>query len=308
MLFLLKTNEIMKAKDIAEKLEVNEKQVRRYKEVLDEYFNIESIPGQNGGYRLDKSTYFPFKEVLTQHETILLKQFISGLDSNYIDNNLELMNAIEKINYTIVNKSSDDNLYDLIIPYSRVKAYDLETQKLFDDIYLSILDSKQLIIEYKGNNGQSSERKIEPYQFITYKGEKYLVAFCLLRNEVRFFKLRRIVKTIQTSFTFYKKRNVKDLLDEYRRNSIGIFGGEKYNLTLEIKYPMANTIKERIWVENQIVDDKSYENKIIFKASMTGGPELESWILSMGECVKIIEPIELKEKIHMKLEKMIKNI
>lgn len=305
---MLKTNEIMKAKDIAEKLEVNEKQVRRYKEVLDEYFDIESIPGQNGGYRLDKSTYFPFKEVLTEHETILLKQFISGIDCNYIDNNAELINAIEKINYTIVNKSSENSLCDVIIPYSRVKSSDLDTQKLFDEIYLSILESKQLIIEYKDNNGKASERKIEPYQFITYKGEKYLLAFCLLRNDIRFFKLRRIVKVIRTSFTFAKEINVKEIIENYKRNSIGIFGGENYNLILEIKYPMANTIKERIWVENQIVDDKTYEDKIIFKASMTGGPELESWILSMGECVKIIEPMELKEKIHMKLEKMIKNI
>ena len=101
---------------------------------------------------------------------------------------------------------------------------------------------------------------------------------------------------------------IKKLINEHRENSIGIFAGKSYNMILEIKYPMANTIKERIWVENQIIDDTAYEDKIIFKAEMKGGPELESWILSMGECVKILEPQELREKIHEKLENMIKNI
>lgn len=305
MLFMLKENKIMKAKDIADKLEVNEKQVRRYKEILDPYFNIESIPGKNGGYKISENSYFPFREILSKEEIDKLKEFINGLDSNYLCNNPELMKIIGKINFTLFDDSDEQGL-DVIIPYSRVnKAYD---EKIFNEIYLSILDSTEALIKYKDNNGKISERRIQPYKFFTYKGEKYLIAFCLLRNQIRYFKLRRIIEFIKTSFKFEKKIDVDKIIDEHRENSIGIFAGKIYNIILEIKYPMANTIKERIWVENQIVDDTSYDDRIIFKALMKGGPELDSWILSMGDCVKIIEPAELKEKIHEKLEKMIKNI
>lgn len=307
MLFMLKSGGIIKAKDIASRLEVDEKQVRRYKENLDEFFDIQSISGKNGGYKLN-ATYFPFKEVLAEEEVILLKEAISSLDANYLENNPKLLKAIEKINYTIFNNEDNEDSCEQIIPYSRVRKLEKDLKKVSEDIYKNILDNQEVIIEYKDNNGESTERRVQPYQFITYKGEKYLVAFCLLRNQIRFFKLRRISDYKITSKKFEKVIDVKKLLEDYKKNSIGIFGGKKYNLKLEIKYPMANTIKERIWVENQEVDDTTFQDRIIFKAFMTGGPEIVSWILSMGTCVKVIEPEELKQDIHKKLEEMIKNI
>lgn len=307
MLFMLKSGGIIKAKDIASRLEVDEKQVRRYKENLDEFFDIQSISGKNGGYKLN-ATYFPFKEVLAEEEVILLKEAISSLDANYLENNPKLLKAIEKINYTIFNNEDNEDSCEQIIPYSRVRKLEKDLKKVSEDIYKNILDNQEVIIEYKDNNGESTERRVQPYQFITYKGEKYLVAFCLLRNQIRFFKLRRISDYKITSKKFEKVIDVKKLLEDYKKNSIGIFGGKKYNLKLEIEYPMANTIKERIWVENQEVDDTTFQDRIIFKAFMTGGPEIVSWILSMGTCVKVIEPEELKQDIHKKLEEMIKNI
>ena len=306
MLFLLKENRIMKAKDIAAELEVNEKQVRRYKDMLAIYFSIESISGKNGGYKLSDNIYFPFKEILEKEEIEKLKQFIHGLDDEYLNNNPEIMKIIRKINFNLFDENDNEDI-DVMIPYSRVKNADIS--RYFNKIYLSIIDSTEAIIKYKDNQGKISDnRRIQPYKLFTYKGEKYLIAFCLLRNEIRYFKLRRIMEFIKTSFKFEKTIDIEKILNEHKKNSIGIFSGKTYNVILEIKYPMANTIKERIWVENQIIDETSYDDKIIFKASMKGGPELESWILSIGDCVKIIEPQELKEKIHEKLKSMIKNI
>lgn len=307
MIFMLKENKIMKAKEIAERLEVNEKQVRRYKEVLDPYFNIESIPGKNGGYRINNNVYFPFKEILSKNEVQTLKEFIYGLDSSYLINNPKVMKIIEKINFSILENEKEE-VIDSIIPYSRVNKGEEESNRFFNEIYLSILESTILIIEYKDNNGNISERRIEPYRFFTYKGEKYLVSFCLLRNEIRFFKLRRILKVIKTSFKFKKRIDADKLIKEYKENSIGIFAGETYDVVLEIQYPVANIVKERVWVENQEIDDTSFQDKIIFKAQMKGGPEIESWILSMGEAVKILKPNILKVKIHKKLKKMLENI
>lgn len=307
MLFMLKTNKVMKVKEIAEQLEVNERQVRRYKDALEEYFEIDSIPGKGGGYMLKNYKYFPFKQVLSSHEINMLNDFINSLDSDYLVNNPEIVKIIEKINLNILEKD-DQQQYNQIIPYSRVTAIDEKIEDIFNQLYLSILECTKVIIEYRDNNGKISKREIEPYQFITYKGEKYLVAFCLLRNEIRFFKLRRITSIIRRNVKFQKSIDVKKIIDEYKANNIGIFSGDIYKIKLEIRYPVANIIKERIWVENQVIDDTTYEDRIIFEAEMKGGPEIESWILSMGDTVKIIEPLKLRNKIHEKLVKMIKNI
>ncbi|MEG0306461.1 MAG: WYL domain-containing protein [Clostridium sp.] len=304
MLFILKSGRVVKAKEIAEQLEVTVKEVGRYKVVLEEFFDIESLPGPNGGYRL-RDTYFPFKEVLKENEVRMLKDAIGALNDVSLDNSIELKNIINKINYSIINKQ-DDGVSEQMIPYSKVKSIGGLHKKICDVLCEAIISSYETKISYKDNSGELSDRRVQPYQFLRYKGEKYLVANCLLRNEVRFFKIARIQACIVTSKKFEKTVNVKGLIEEYKCNNIGIFEGREYNLILEISPPMANTVSERVWVENQEISE--LHNGIIrFKAAMKGGPEIISWILSMGSCVKIIEPQQLREEIIVKLEDMIKN-
>lgn len=306
MLFMLKKNKIVKCKDIAEELEVKERQVRSYKDILSQFVPIESIPGRYGGYILRDDAMFPVKELLKEDEIELIKDFINGIDSNLIDSNTELKRAIDKINYTIEN--NEENCASSIIPYSRVKPLDDNQRKIKEDIHRSCIESNELIIEYGDNKGTVDDRRIQPYKLITYKGEYYLYAFCLKRNAIRNFKLKRIRKCIVTNKKFAKSIDIDKYLLNERNNSIGIFGGEEYDLELLIRNPMANTVKERIWVENQIIDEESYPEGIVFKAKMKGGPEILSWILSMGENVTIVKPEELKVKIRVKLERMIKNL
>lgn len=305
MLFMLKTGRLIKGKEIAEMLEVTTKEVRRYKIVLDEFFDIESVPGPNGGYRL-RDTYFPFKEVLTSEEVNILKNAINSLNDISLESNLALKKAINKINYSILNNESNE-ANEAMIPYSKVKSLDKVHEKMIDDIYESILGNYEIYISYKDNNGNITRRRVQPYQYLRYKGEKYLVGNCLKRNNIRFFKLTRINDYAVTGKVFKKTININKLLDEYRHNSMGIFGGKEYNLVLQINPPMANTISERIWVDNQQIE-KLENGSIIFKAIMKGGPEIISWILSMGECVKIIGPVNLKEEISEKLINMMENI
>lgn len=305
MLFMLRTGTLIKGKEIANKLETTVKEVRRYKEVLDEFFEIESVPGPNGGYRL-KDTYFPFKEVLTEDEVLLIKNAVDSLDSTMFENNLVLKKAVDKINYSILN-NKEEVISEQLIPYSRIKSLDENYKKILDDIYKAMFNRVEIIISYKDNNGKCSRRRVQPYKYLRYKGEKYLVAYCLMRNEIRFFKLARIQEYTITTVKFNRTIDINKVLVEYKSNSIGIYSGKEYRIILEIDPPIANTIKERLWVDNQEVEELG-EGKIKFKAIMKGGPEIITWILSMGECVKIIEPTYLREEIYKKLQKMIKNI
>lgn len=301
MLFRLKQGAIIKKKDLATEFGVTERQISRYKNSLSNLFIIDSVPGPNGGYKMLDS-YFPFKELLTKEEIMLLKIHITS--SQYEDNE-KIQRALDKINYTILKDS--DNISAQIIPYSKVNIDEEYMVKIQKDFYEAILNKNEVIIEYVGNNGKETKRRIEPYKLFIYKGETYIVANCLERNDIRFFKLIRIKHHIITSINFDANINIESRLKEYRENSIGIFSGQEYKLELEISPPMANTIKERIWVDNQEIEDLN-DGKILFKATMKGEPELISWILSMKSYVKVISPNSLKEKIREELEKMIKNL
>ena len=303
MLFELKKGNIVKKKDLANKLGITEKQVLRYKNAISELFTIESIPGPNGGYKMI-DLYFPFKELLTKEEIILLKMHINSCQYNDIESE-KLKRALEKINYTILKDT--DNISAQMIPYSKINVSNKDILTIKKIFYEAILNHQQIIIEYTGNYGANTKRTIEPYKLIIFKGEWYIASKCLLRNDIRFFKLIRIKNYIVTSKRFKIDNDVDKLITEYRKNSIGIFGGKEYDIELEITPPIANTIKERIWVDNQIIEELN-NGKILFKARMNIDPEIISWIFSMKSSVKIIKPEILKKEVKCELKKMIENL
>ena len=67
MWFMLSDGMTVKIKDIANELEISERQIKRYKEILSDYVDIEATTGRGGGYRL-KDIYFPLRTTLTEAE------------------------------------------------------------------------------------------------------------------------------------------------------------------------------------------------------------------------------------------------
>ncbi|MDU1053033.1 HTH domain-containing protein [Clostridium baratii] len=144
MMFMLKSERVIKKKELAEKLGVNEKQVLRYKNALDEVFNIVSVPGPSGGYKLE-DTYFPFKEVLSEKEIMSLKFILKRMD--FGDEEEEKYNNIlDKINFSILN--SENEYKGDIIPYSRRNGDINKLKEIEMKIYEAILEKKKIIIDY----------------------------------------------------------------------------------------------------------------------------------------------------------------
>lgn len=304
MLFILKNRGLIKVREIAEKLEVSEKQVKRYKEELDQYFDIESISGPNGGYRL-KEMYFPFKTVLSEEEIALLKYTVDSLEDISEENNNKIRKAIDKINYSILNQFKLED--DYVIPYSKSAVVSSELIEKVNEIYKAIINNLEIEIRYEGNSGHESQRTIQPYKFIIYKGERYLVANCLLRNEIRYFKVRRIKEYNIKEKVFTRNIDINKVLQHHKTERFGIYDGDIYNVVMEIYPPLAKSIKEKIWVDNQniLVNE---DGSIVFKAEIQESPELISWILGMAEHVKVLEPEELKLELRNKLNKMTRNL
>ncbi|KZL91866.1 helix-turn-helix transcriptional regulator [Clostridium magnum] len=301
MIFKLKPGVVIKRKELADEFNISEKQVARYKRILEEFFTIESIPGPTGGYRLLDS-YFPFKELLTEDEVMLLKYYSAS--SQYSDDE-KLRKALDKINYSILKE--DNQISAQIIPYSRINNNGRDIQRTQNKFYEAILHKYEVIISYTSNEGKSTRRRVQPYKLFMYKGECYVIAKCLLKDSIRFFKLVRISEMIVTSIKFEQNLDVEKFLQDSMDKNIGIFYGQEYKLKLKIYPPMSNTIKERIWVDNQVITELE-NGEIFFEATMQGGPEIISWILSMRSCVKVIEPESLKIELKEELEKMINNL
>ena len=301
LITLLKSNKRIKRKEIADALGVSERMVRKYISDLQEAnITIESIPGPSGGYELKGHNYLlnlntDNEEVKSLEKALeQLKQqefeYIDDLESltKKVKSNNELTNDIT---YGIISESEETYL-------DKEEDYELEIQS-------ACLMRHKLKMSYHSISSGDSIRVIRPYAVITKNDMKYVIAYCENRKTIRTFKLIRInwIEVLSDKFDINSSFDIK----EYMKNTIGIFNNDEIKLKLLLKKPFSYSVSERKYVENQHITWNDDET-IIFEATMNGKEDIIRWILSMGECVTILEPLYLKEELKNILKNMINTI
>lgn len=298
MIILLKSRGKMKCKDIAEELEVDERQVRKYKQDLElAGVNITSTTGIDGGYRLDGYDYLLNLNIKPEDLAVLNLANLQ-LKSMKFPYYKEFNILTDKI--STVDRSNNKRCIQYFEKSAR-ENINMKYKKETLDINYAVITQRKVYIEYFSLSSGLSSRTIHPYAIVSYKNSLYIIAFCEKRNEIRNFKISRIKehKVLNSKFEMDKKFSLK----EYMKNSFGIYRDDKLNLKLCIYKPMSYIVSEKIWVENQKIiwnDDES----IIFEAIMSGKTEIVSWILSMGSNAKVLGPGELKKTIKEEIDKM----
>lgn len=298
MIILLKSRGKMKCRDIAEELEVDERQIRKYKQDLElAGVNITSVTGVDGGYSIDGYDYLLNLNISDEDLAVLnlANLQLKSMNFSYCK---EFNNLMDKMN--VANKSNNNSCTQYFQKSAR-ENIDVKDKKKTLDINYSVITKRKVEIEYFSLSSGLSSRTVHPYAIVSYKNSLYMIAFCEKRKEVRDFKISRIreYRVLDSKFQMDKNFSLK----KYMEDSIGIYRGSKLNIRLHIYNPMSYIISEKTWVENQKIiwnDDES----IIFEAAMSGKTEIISWILGMGSNVEILEPEELKTAIKEEIDKM----
>ena len=303
MLAILRSRDKVTRKEIAKELEVNIREITRYKEALESTgVTITEIRGRGGGYVLENKDYLLNLELSKSEENALMsaKSFLDGQGLHYYR---DLCAAIDKIN--AVNPKKNSNIKP--ISYSKgikIKAYHEEESNKWLVINDGIMTNRKVKITYKDSKGNTSIRVIDPYGQYTYYGANFFVGKCNDKKELRNFKLIRIKEISLLNDKFEKEKfNIK----EYLKNSIGIYKGQQLLLKLKITYPYAQGFSEFQWVDNEKVTEYIEEGYIIYEATVEGKTELIPWIMGMGTACTVLEPKELIEEIKEEYKKVLNN-
>ncbi len=293
----------MNLQEIADELEVSKRQVSRYREDLDKAgIYVTSTPGRYGGYSLDNKDYILGLNVTDEEYLTLLSAQEHLKHENFIGYE-DLKSLVDKVGALKENENVME--FDFYIKSTKSNYNFQKEKKIWFDIKASIISSQKIKILYKSTKREAIFRVVHPYYIFQYKGSMYFAGFCEYRQEIRDFKISRIKKYEILKEKFQKNNNfdVKD----YMKNCFGIFKGEELYIKLEIKYPVAQIVQEKIWVENQVIEELADKNAILFKAKVRGLTEIKSWILGMGSDVRVIQPDSLIEEIQKEAKQLLEN-
>jgi predicted DNA-binding transcriptional regulator YafY len=149
------------------------------------------------------------------------------------------------------------------------------------------------------------ERLVDPYYLRYYQGVWYLIAFCHLRNEYRFFALDRISNITCTGRDFQIRSDFD--VEQFMQDSFQLYRGDE---ALEVKIwfspRQARWIREKQWHPTQKLAEQP-DGSIILAMTTSGLTQVKSWILGFGSEARALAPQALVKEIENELDRSRQN-
>jgi len=193
---------------------------------------------------------------------------------------------------------------ELLSPRISVRA--VPSRMINPDVWASVVTALRknlrLNVEFRAAGYTSFVRRvIDPYHLFAYSGEWYLIAADKKRDEPRLYALSRIKSAtgFEEHFEMPKDFDAKT----YLRGAFGIFRGEKSAMVrLRFDADQAPYILERTWMQGQHIK-RLRSGEVILSFQTSHLYEVERWVLSWGEGVKVLGPKELLQSVRSTLLK-----
>lgn len=203
ILWMLNSGTKITAKQISERLEINIRSVYRYMDALCvSGVPIISEPGHNGGYSLlnnfiQAPLFFNLEE-----KKSLLHAAVFAMESGYPFME-SLNNATSKLKM-FSNQEQEKVLNRHLVGFEVVsRICDPAVKSILMELEQAVANECSMEIEYcTGYEGHPKHRVVDPYGMLYWNNKWYAIAFCHLRNEIRNFRVDRIINIISTKNTF----------------------------------------------------------------------------------------------------------
>ena len=279
------------APELAKKFEVSIRTIYRDLDTISAAgVPIYATQGRGGGIFI-MSDFVLNKSLLSEQEKEQILMALQGISATEHNQTDELL---MKLSGLFQSKVTNWIEVDFSEWYKNTPNYNV-----FNLIKNAIFNQNMITFSYFAQEGNYSNRTVEPIKLIFKNKDWYLYGFCLLRNDFRFFKLTRIKDLEISSDTF--RRAVENIpkVETVIKNKNFIHAKLKFSPKVAFR------------VYDEFTDDVSKDNQgnLYVNIDLPDNETLFSYILSFGDNIEILEPDYLrhsmKEKLALMLEKYI---
>jgi predicted DNA-binding transcriptional regulator YafY len=206
VLDLLQNHGQMRGDDLAARLEVDVRTVRRYALILRERgIPVEVKRGRYGGYSLPAGYRQPL--ALTKEEALALTYGLLGAGQQALGlNERDAARTLKKVTRVLPAATRDligalDGAVTFATP--RLSGDFGGAPECLDAVVQAIQARYRVRIRYCAQTGDVTERDVDPYQVAYRAGRWYLVGHCHLRADLRVFRLDHIqhARVLAETFT-----------------------------------------------------------------------------------------------------------
>ena len=277
ILYYILEKEKVTANELADKFEVSVRTIYRDIDSISSVgVPIFTTQGKGGGIKIDNE-FILNKSLFDANEK---EQIIAALQGLEKTNEAYKSELITKLSALFKIKNSNWIEIDFT-SWESNNTY----QDLFNTLKIAIINKNIISFSYNSSKGEKINRKVKPIRLLFKEQDWYLYAFCLLRNNFRYFKLSRI-------------KDLEVLAINYEDNfeNVVLKKELKYENIVNIKLKFDKSVAFRVYDEfNEAIEEDEKANLYV-EIKIPNNYKLYNYIFSFGSNVEILEPKEIRNQ------------
>jgi len=194
VLELLQSRPSISGPELAARLEMDVRTVRRYITILQDVgIPVEATIGRHGGYRLRPGFKLP-PLLFTEEEATAIMLGLLGTSWLEIGQpSVAVEGALAKVSRVLPLHARERlNAMSSHLFFFSPQQEARPDVSLLITLSEAIGQQQRIAMDYHSHHDQVTHRKVEPYAMVGWDGHWYLVGYCCLRQDYRTFRLDRI--------------------------------------------------------------------------------------------------------------------
>jgi predicted DNA-binding transcriptional regulator YafY len=297
--------------ELASSLQVSPRTLRRYLKEVEREYELEPVRVRGGGkvvWRIT-SVDIPRKVELRRTQAFALlaaRRVFEPMKGSALFDEIDM--AVNKLMALArrpgrgPNAGPPDTQLEkrfLYLPFAP-KYYTHRTEEL-DDLFQAVADLRPLTLQYRSRGrGKEETITIHPYALVLHRDAIYSVGYHCERQEIRTFSLDRMRATECSSTERFVLPPDFDI-DDYFQGELGIWRSEeKHRVVVEFDADAAEYVRGRRVHPSQRLALMPGGG---IRLTMTVGNlnPVVSWVLEWGPRARVVEPVELVERVKLEL-------
>ncbi|MEO8606347.1 MAG: YafY family protein [Chloroflexota bacterium] len=293
VLEILQSNTRITGPELAARLEVPVRSVRRYITMLrDLGIPVDSDAGRYGAYYLRRGFRLP-PMMFNNTEILAIILGLMAVRRLGLTATPGVESAAAKIERVLPDELRARTRAIQGVLTLNIPAYETSSPEMIAQFSLAAHQNTQLLLEYQGGRGEgnSTERVIDVYGLVYHAGYWYAAAYCHLRKDLRTFRLDRVVSARLLETTFKPPANF-DALDYLMSNIARMHGTWEVEVLLRT---LMKDARERVPSDTAFLEEAP--NGVILRAYTSSLDWMSRFLVSLHCPLVVHHPPELRDAL-----------
>ena len=299
LLSLLQTHRLWRGVELAERLEVTERTIRRDIDRLrDLGYPVDATTGTEGGYRLATGAHLPpllFDDDEAVAVAVGLRSAAGAAISGIDESSLRALTKIEQLLPDRLRRQVSA-LHTSVTSMRWAADEDVVDAEALSVLAVACRDREEVRFDYRRRDGQDSQRLVEPHQLVTASRRWYLVAWDQRRDDWRTFRLDRLREPQLAGGHFTRREIPGGDAASFLARALGS-PPRRDEATIAIHAPFAEADDVLQWVDHTIETTDAESCLVQIRSEDLGRLALTVARIALTVPVEVIEPVELAHTV-----------